>query len=472
MSSERHSGDRKHLTAIKVKAQLAVPLLCYYSWLLTLPLLVLVKAWYQPPMLPGLMQQRKKERNFASDNNSGICPEAWEAMTLANQGHSPAYGFDSYTAEAQKQICEIFETDCESFLTFTGSAANCLAVAQLCRSHEAVICHESAHLDLGECGGPEFFSGGAKVISTSGDNGQLHPAGVEQVVLARSGDFQYPRVGAVSVTQAAEMGTVYSLDHLRKLVELSHFLGLHVHMDGARFANALVRLGCSAADMTWRVGIDVLSFGGTKNGLAVGEAVVFFNKELAQSFNYRWKQAGQVASKMRFLAAPWVGFLKSGAWLRNARHANACAGRLAAGLRDLEGVSLVFPCEANSVFLAIDPWLAESLARRGWQMAAMPNKTTRLVCSWDTRDTDIEELLQDFRELVSKVQATRKVQDTRYKQIPNHKHQPGNRSQTARTRRTLDTRRFEIWCLEFETCLYLVSCILYLVICSAQPCGT
>ncbi len=353
------------------------------------------------PMLSGSMQQHKRERNFASDNNSGICPEAWEAMTLANKGHSPAYGFDPYTAEAQEQIRETFETDCESFLTFTGSAANCLSVAQLCKSHEAIICHDSAHLDLGECGGPEFFSGGAKVIPTTGDNGQLHPAGVENVVLARRDDFQYPRVGAVSVTQATEMGTVYSLEHLKQLVELAHGLGLHVHMDGARFANALVSLGCSAADMTWRVGIDVLSFGGTKNGLALGEAVVFFNKELAQSFNYRWKQAGQVASKMRFLAAPWVAFLKSGAWLRNARHANACAARLAAGLQDLEGVSLRFPCEANSVFLEVEPSLGKSLAGRGWQMAAMPNQTTRFVCSWDTQEADVDELLKDFRELVA-----------------------------------------------------------------------
>ncbi len=346
-------------------------------------------------------------------------------MTLANQGHSPAYGFDPYTAEAQEQIREIFETDCESFLTFTGSAANCLAVAQLCKNHEAIICHDSAHLDLGECGGPEFFSGGAKVIPIAGDNGQLHPAGVERVALARRGDFQYPRVGAVSVTQATEMGTVYSLEHLTRLVELSHGLGLHVHMDGARFANAMVGLGCSAADMTWRVGIDVLSFGGTKNGLAMGEAVVFFNKELAESFNYRWKQAGQVASKMRFLAAPWVGFLKSGAWLRNARHANACAARLAAGLQDLEGVSLRFPSEANSVFLGIEPSLARSLAGRGWHMAAMPNQTTRLVCSWDTRDGDIEDLLEDFRELAPEHSnaSSSKSQDTGYKIQTNPKSQ-------------------------------------------------
>ncbi len=379
------------------------------------------------------MQQEKRERNFASDNNSGICPEAWEAMTLANQGHSPAYGFDPCTKEAQEQIGEIFETDCASFLTFTGSAANCLAVAQLCRSHEAIICHDGAHLDLGECGGPEFFSGGAKVIATAGANGQLHRAGIEQVVLARRGDFQYPRVAAVSVTQATEMGTVYCLEHLERLVELSHALGLHVHMDGARFANALVSLGCSAADLTWRVGIDVLSFGGTKNGLALGEAVVFFNKELARNFNYRWKQAGQVASKMRFLAAPWVGFLKSGAWLRNARHANACAARLTTGLRDLDGVSLMFPCEANSVFLRIEPSLAEALVGRGWRMAAMPNQATRLVCSWDTQETDVDELLEDFRELAPKHAES---QETRDKQIPNHKHQPVNKSQTARTRRS------------------------------------
>ena len=341
-----------------------------------------------------------RERGFASDNNSGICPEAWEALDRANRGHAPAYGYDSHTQEARAAFQDIFDTDCQVYFVFTGSAANSLAVAHLCRSYELAICHETAHLDLGECGGPEFFSGGSKVLPVAGESGQLAAAGIRAAVEDRDRDVQYPAPRAVSLTQSTELGTVYGLERLREISEVCRELGLRVHMDGARFANALIHLDCEPADATWRTGVDVLSFGSTKNGLPVGEAVVFFDRELAAGFEYRCKQSGQVASKMRFLSAPWSALLKSGAWLRNARHANACAARLERGLMRL-GISFAYPREANGVFVRINPELAEALRKRGWTVGIMPSGAARFMCGWDTRDEDVDALIQDFGDLAA-----------------------------------------------------------------------
>jgi threonine aldolase len=346
-----------------------------------------------------MVVRNSRIRGFASDTNAGICPEAWEALDRANRGHAPAYGFDSHTQEARAAIQDIFATDCQVYFVFTGSAANSLAVAHLCRSYELAICHETAHLDLGECGGPEFFSGGSKVLPLPGEHGKLDAAGIRYAVETRTRDFQYPAPRLVSLTQATEMGTVYSLERLREISDLSRELGLRVHMDGARLANALIHLDCEPADTTWRAGVDVLSFGCTKNGLHQGEAVVFFDRELASGFEYRWKQSGQVASKMRFLSAPWTALLKSGAWLRNARHANACAARLERGLRGLEGISIPYPREANGVFVRLKPALAAALRQRGWTVGIMPGGAARFMCSWDTRDEDVDALIHDFRDL-------------------------------------------------------------------------
>lgn len=347
-----------------------------------------------------MVVRNSPERGFASDNNSGICPEAWEALARVNRGHAPAYGHDSHTQEARAALQDIFGTDCQVYFVFTGSAANSLAVAHLCRSYELAICHETAHLDLGECGGPEFFSGGSKVLPIAGENGQLDAAGIRAAVETRARDVQYPAPRVVSLTQATEFGTVYGLDRLREISKLSRELGLRVHMDGARLANALIHLNCEPADATWRAGVDVLSFGSTKNGLPLGEAVVFFDRELASGFEYRCKQAGQVASKMRFLSAPWTALLKTGAWLRNARHANSCAARLERGLRRL-GLSAAYPREGNGVFVRLVPGLAGALRERGWTVGIMPGGAARFMCGWDTRDEDVDALVQDIRELVA-----------------------------------------------------------------------
>ena len=230
----------------------------------------------------------------------------------------------------------VFETDCEVFFVFNGTAANSLALASLCQSYHSVICHDYAHVETDECGAPEFFSNGTKILVATGPQGKLDPAEVERVILKRT-DIHYPKPRVLSLTQSTEWGTVYTVDELKALTGLAKRHGLAVHMDGARFANAAAALaargGGKPADFTWRAGVDVLCFGGTKNGMDTTEAVVFFNRQLAREFDYRCKQAGQLASKMRFLSAQWVGMLQDGAWLRHAAHANQMAQKLAAALR-------------------------------------------------------------------------------------------------------------------------------------------
>lgn len=335
--------------------------------------------------------------DFASDNCSGICPEAWEAMTVANFGDAAPYGNDSWTFQAAGLIRDLFETDCEVFFTFNGTAANSLALASLCRSYHSVICHERAHVETDECGGPEFFSNGTKILVVSGEHGRVDPAAVEETVTRRS-DIHYPKPHVLSITQATEVGTVYRVAHLDSIRGTAERYGLKLHMDGARLANALATLDVAPKQITWKAGVDVLCLGGTKNGLPVGEAVVFFNRDLAKEFDYRCKQAGQLASKMRFLAAPWVGILESGAWLRNAAHANRCAQMLETELRGIAGIKLLGPVEANSVFIELPPEAAARVQQRGWRFYSfIGGGGARLMCSWATTDAAVRELVQDIR---------------------------------------------------------------------------
>lgn len=325
-------------------------------------------------------------------------------MSEANSGHAPAYGNDRWTAEAADLIRELFETRCEVFFTFNGTSANSLALATLCQSYHAVVCHELAHVEVDECGAPEFFSGGAKMLLVSGGNGKVTPSAVEFTAQKRT-DLHFPKVRALSVTQSTEVGTVYRPEELTALGALTHGLGMKVHMDGARFANAVASLGCAPKDISWRAGVDVLCLGGTKNGLAVGEAVVFFNPALADDFEWRCKQAGQLASKMRFITAPWVGVLKSGAWLRHAAHANAMAQRMEVGLLALaaesSSVRVLFPREANAVFVKLPPSVMAGLLGRGWHFYDfIAAGGARLMCSWDTREEDVDRFLGDLRELL------------------------------------------------------------------------
>lgn len=343
-----------------------------------------------------------QSRHFASDNNAGITPEAWAAMAEANHGHAPSYGQDAWTARATDLIREIFESDCEVFFAFNGTASNSLALASLCQSYHSILCHEISHIETDECGAPEFFSNGTKLLVLPGEGGKLAPAAVEHAVRRRS-DIHYPKPRALSITQSTEIGTVYAQSEIGALGEAARRLGLNFHMDGARFANALAALDAAPADITWRSGVDVLCFGGTKMGMAVGETIVFFRKDLAREFEYRCKQAGQLSSKMRFLAAPWVGMLEDGAWLRHAAHANRCAARLAQGLKAIAGVTFQAPTEANAVFVSLPPGVDQALRAKGWRFYTF-NATggARLMCAWDTTDQDVDALLADVRSAVAR----------------------------------------------------------------------
>jgi threonine aldolase len=259
-----------------------------------------------------------------------------------------------------------------------------------------VICADASHVETDECGAPEFFSNGSKLLVSQSLDGKMTPAGIHELATKRQ-DIHYPKPRVVTVTQSTEMGTVYSLDELRAISEASKRHGLSLHMDGARFANACARLGASPAEMTWKNGVDVLCFGGTKNGLAVGEAVLFFDHKLAADFDYRCKQAGQLASKMRFLSAPWVGMLESGAWLRNAEHANRCATYFAQQIGGIPGVRLASAADANAVFVLASEQVLNRLRDRGWRFYTFIGGAARFMFAWDSELSRIDELVSDLR---------------------------------------------------------------------------
>jgi len=336
------------------------------------------------------------DQQFASDNYAGICPEAWDAMARANGGHAPAYGADAWTTRAADGFRRLFETECEVFFVFNGTAANSLALAHLCRSYHSVICAESAHVETDECGAPEFFSNGSKLLVAPTPDGKLTPDAVRAIAGKRA-DIHFPKVRAVTLTQSTETGRVYTPGEIADLSATCRDLGLRLHMDGARFANACAGLGCHPGEVTWRAGVDVLCFGGTKNGMPVGEAVIFFDRTMAEDFDYRCKQAGQLASKMRYLAAPWVGMLESGAWRANAAHANACARRLAEAVADLPRVALAAPVEANGVFLILSPAAQAALRERGWQFYGFIGGAARFMFAWDSDPARVDALARDIR---------------------------------------------------------------------------
>ena len=337
----------------------------------------------------------RDRHQFASDNTAAICPEAWAALTEANQGADASYGDDGWTKKIGAQIREIFETDCQTFIVFNGTAANSLALAQLCQPFDSVLCHKRAHIETDECGAPEFFSGGAKLLPVGGENGKIDLAAAA-AVLAQHRDVHSTRVRALSLTQATEMGTVYTSGELEVLADFATRHSLALHMDGARFANAVASLGCAPKEITWERGVKVLSFGGTKNGLAAGELVVFFDRTLPQAFDYRAKQGGQLASKTRFLAAPWTALLANDVWLKNARQANEMA-RLLKEKLSAAGCRLAFPREANTLFLHLPNETVEKMQACGWRFYKfLEPDVYRLMCSWSTTPADVEALTADW----------------------------------------------------------------------------
>ena len=339
------------------------------------------------------------KNQFASDNYAGICPEAWQALQEADSGYATSYGDDPWTAKACDALRNFFDTDCEVFFVFNGTAANSLALASLCRSYHSVICHETAHVETDECGASEFFSNGTKLLTVGGKDGKVDLAEVEHTVKKRS-DIHYPKPQVLSITQATELGSLYTPEDLIAIHGLTKRLDLKLHMDGARFANAVAALQVHPKELTWRAGVDVMTFGGTKCGMPMGEAVVFFDKGLADEFDYRCKQAGQLASKMRYLSAPWLGLLKNDAMLKHAGHANACARKLADAISAIPGVSLVHPTLANAVFAEMPEETIAALRNKGWAFYTfIGSGHCRFMCSWATTEADIAALTNDILEI-------------------------------------------------------------------------
>jgi threonine aldolase len=345
--------------------------------------------------------------NFASDNATGAAPQILAAITAASTGVAPAYGADAWSTRAAAQLVEVFETDLAAFLVATGTAANALALSALARPWEAVFCHEESHVHDDECGAPEFFTGGAKLVGIPGYDGKIAPDAL-RATLARfpRGLVKSPQPAALTLSQVTEAGTLYTLDEIAALAEIAHAAGLSVHMDGARFANAVVALGCTPAQMTWRAGIDALSFGATKNGALACEAVVFFDKAKAESFPYLRKRGGHTLSKGRLLGAQMTAYLEDGLWLELARSANAAARRLFDGLVALPDVRAGWTAQANEVFVIaptsrVAAWRAAGAVFYDWPTRGVPpdraprsgETLIRLVTSFGTSADEIDSFL-------------------------------------------------------------------------------
>ena len=343
--------------------------------------------------------------DFASDNVFGVHPRIIEALTTANAGTAVSYGGDDWTRRAEERLCEVFEREVLAFLVVTGTVANALALSTMAPSYGAVLCHADAHIMVDECGAPELFTGGAKLIGLDEPAGKITAATIEETLAGFIRGEHDPKPAAISITQASEFGTVYTPDEIAAISAVARSRKMRLHMDGARFANALVSLEVTPAELTWKAGIDAMSFGATKNGAMALEAVVFFDQTLAEDFSFRRMRAGQLLSKGRFLGAQMLAYLKDNLWLDNARHANAMAGRLANGLAGAAKVRLPLPTEANEVFAIIPQKLHGDLARTGVVYHQWPGAgpgtdrvgkdeiLVRFVASYLTSAEDVDRLI-------------------------------------------------------------------------------
>jgi threonine aldolase len=332
--------------------------------------------------------------NFMSDNVAGAAPEIMAALLTANDGTAPSYGADAISKRLEQRFADLFGRPVAVFPVATGTAANALALAQFTPPWGAVYCHAEAHIQADECGAPEMFTGGAKLVPLPDPHGKLSPETLAAALdRAPKGFVHAVQPAALSLTQATEAGTVYRPDEVAALADIAHRHGLSVHMDGARFANAVAHLGCDPADVTWRAGVDALSFGATKNGALGAEAVIFFDPAKAADFAYRRKRSAHLFSKMRFLSAQLDAYLADGLWLRLATHANAMAARLAQGLAALPGVTLTHPVEANEIFAALPEAMITHLQAQGAGFYRWDGQVVRLVTAWNTPASDVERFL-------------------------------------------------------------------------------
>ena len=334
--------------------------------------------------------------SFASDNNAGIHPLVLEAIASVNHDFTLSYGEDQITKKAEARFNEMFERECDVFFVFNGTAANVISLSGMIPSYGAIVCSEYAHIHVDECGAPERFLGN-KLYTLPSTNGKLQVSDLESIMHFNESEHHSPPK-VLSITQSTELGTVYSAKEISELCNFSHANGWKVHLDGARIANAVASTNESLASLTWQAGVDVMSFGGTKNGLMAAEAIVVFDKELAQSYKYLRKQGMQLASKMRFMSAQFLAYFENDLWLQNARHANDMAKLLANNVLNISQIELCYPVEANGVFAKIPASLIEPLQKESffyvWNEA---NNEVRWMTSFDTKESDIKHFAERIK---------------------------------------------------------------------------
>lgn len=332
----------------------------------------------------------KQQRFFASDNSSPVHPAVLAALQDANSGHAVSYGQDAHTKAAIQAVRGVFGAEADVFFVYNGTGANVLGIQTVTRPYNAIICTDVSHIDTDECGAPEAAVG-AKLLPVPTTNGKLQPDGIEKH-LSALGVEHHSQPSVISITQSTELGTVYTVAELEDLCSCAHANGLFVHMDGARFANAVAALGADPAEMAR--GVDILSFGATKNGIMFGEAVVFLERGLSDAFPYIRKQGMQLASKMRYISAQFTALLHGDLWLKNARHANAMAARLRDGVADIDGLEIVYPVEANALFVRVPKDKIASLqAERFFYVWDEAESIARWMTSWDTTESDVDEFI-------------------------------------------------------------------------------
>ena len=338
----------------------------------------------------------KRDRiKFASDNVAGACPEVLDAVIKANEGDSTPYGNDQISTELQDKFSEIFEKEVIVFPTASGTAANALALSTMTPSFGNIYCHKLSHINTDECGAPEFYTGGGKLVTLQGVKGKITANELDESITG-AGIVHHTQPSSVSITQVCETGEVYQLDEIKKISDVTHKHNLNMHMDGARFANALVSLDCSPAEMTWKSGIDVLSFGATKNGCIAAEAIIFFKKDLVGNVAFLMKRAGHLLSKMRFVSAQLDAYITNDVWIKNARHANKMGKRLSEGLNTHSDINLSYPTEANEIFATFPRNKIDNLNSEGYTINEdeWDGKAVRLVTAWNTKNNDVDEFLE------------------------------------------------------------------------------
>ena len=342
----------------------------------------------------------KRERvKFASDNVAGACPEVLDAIIKANEGDSVPYGNDQISKELQDKFSEIFEKEVIVFPTASGTAANALALSTMTPSFGNIYCHKLSHINTDECGAPEFYTGGGKLVTLQGIKGKITADELDKAITGK-GIVHHTQPSSVSITQVCETGEVYQLDEIKKISDITHKNNLNMHMDGARFANALVSLDVTPAEMTWKSGIDVLSFGATKNGCLAAEAIIFFKKDLVGNVAFLMKRAGHLLSKMRFVSAQLDAYITDNVWLKNARHANKMGKRLSEGLNNHSDINLSYPTDANEIFATFPRNKIEHLNSAGYMINEdeWDGKAVRLVAAWNTKDNDVDDFLEILKQ--------------------------------------------------------------------------